>query len=244
MRSIICTAVCLSLAVVHAKEENKEEKKAAGLPVPFPGLKTFVIEGEEAAMPEQISYDPAIAKLINEKVTPEKDDYDSGAVRVLETRLSRDNETKYVIVFDPGPSADPFFTIADAKDPKKPLGSIGADALIVPGNGFIYAMGRSNNMHLVRQKFEIRDGKVEEVKQPFLYVGLDTKANVPLKLTAQKDGGEVIANIPKGDPLQVVVSDEEYLLIKTQFGLVGWFKMKTDVMSQNAEIEGIYYAGD
>ena len=70
------------------------------------------------------------------------------------------------------------------------------------------------------------------------------KAKASLKLSATKDGGEIIANIPARDALQAVLRDGEHLLIKTNFGLVGWWKMKTDVMPDNAEIEGIYYAGD
>jgi hypothetical protein len=75
-------------------------------------------------------------------------------------------------------------------------------------------------------------------------VGLKSKAKVPLKLLARKDEGDVIANIPAGESLEVVVRDGEHLLIKTNFGLVGWWKTNPSAMADNAEIEGIYYAGD
>jgi hypothetical protein len=83
-----------------------------------------------------------------------------------------------------------------------------------------------------------------EIEQPFSYVGLDTKANVPLTLTAGKSTGEVIAKVSKGGEVTVVLRDGDHLLIKTPFGLIGWWKMNTEVMADNAEIEGIYYAGD
>lgn len=239
LRPLGLAALLASLGSVSAA--SAAEKKAKGMPVPFPGVTTLVINGGEATVPEQISYDPSLAKLINKPLAAEQGDPE--VTRLLSTRLKKDSETRYLIDFDPGPSADPAFVITDEKTQRR-IGSMGADALVIPGNGFIYAAGRSNNMHLERQKFEIRDGELVEIKQPFSYVGLDSKALVPLTLTAGKDAGEVIANIPKGDALQVVLRDGEHLLIKTQFGLVGWWKMKTDVMQGNAEIEGIYYAGD
>lgn len=238
MRLLPLVAVGLSLSLASAHAEEKSKKAAAA----FPGLKTLAITGGDSATPEQLSYDAELSKVINKPVGP-KDETAPEVKRLISTRLNRDSEARHFIDFDPGPSADPSFVITDEKSGQQ-VGSIGADSLVVPGNGFIYALGRSNNLHLVRQKFAVRDGKLVEIEQPFLYVGLESKAKVPLTLTAKKGEGEVIANIPKGDALEVVLSDKEYLLIKTQFGLVGWFKMKTDVMPDNAEIEGIYYAGD
>lgn len=238
MRPLLATfAGCaLSLSSIHA------EDKAKGLPVPFPGLTTFVIAGGDSAMPEQISYDPALSKLITKPVG-KKEEGAPEVTRVLSTRLNREADDRYFVDFDPGPSADPSFTISDEKTGKR-IGQIGANALVLPGNGFIYAIGRSNNMHEERQKFLLREGELVEVKQPYSYIGLDSKANVPITLTSGQGKGEVVANIPKGDSLQVVLRDEEYLLIKTQFGLVGWWKMNTDVTADSADIEGIYYAGD
>lgn len=236
MRPLLPVTVALSLSafVAHAEE------KAKGRPIPFPGLATFVISGGDAPLPEQISYDASLSKVINKPLDAEgKEDI----TRVLSTRLNRENDARCFVDFDPGPSADPQFLLTDEKTGTE-VGRIGADALILPGNGFIYSIARTNNMHEERQKFAVRDGKLVEVKQPFSYVGLESKAKVPLTLTAAKGSGETVASIPKGDALQVVLRDDEYLLVKTQFGLVGWWKMKTDVLAGNEEIEGIYFAGD
>ena len=228
MRSLVVASTAFALAALSAQADEK----ATGIQIPFPGLTTHVIAGEDAAMPEQISYDASLSKLINK---PYEVAEGIEITRLISTRLDRAKEGSYLIEFDPGPSADPAFIITDEKSKKK-VGTIGADALVVPGNGFIYAIGRTNNMHEERQKFAIRDGDLVEIKQPFSYVGLDTKAKVALTLTVAKDGGEVIAKIPEGDALQVVLRDGEHLLVKTRFGLVGWWKMKTDVMADNAEI--------
>lgn len=236
---LLAAGVVLCSTVVHAQDAKAAAKA-------FPGLSSLSIAGEGSAVTEQISYVPAHTKVINKslrEITGQTEEGAADIIRLVSTRVDHGKDVTVLIDFDPGPSADPVFHIADEKTGNR-IGSIATDALYVPGNGFIYAVGRSNNMNVERQKFAIRNGKVVEVKQPFSYVGLDTKANAPLVLTAGKASGEIIARIPKGDALQVVLRDDKYLLIKTRFGLVGWWVLKPDATADSTEIEGIYYAGD
>lgn len=235
MRTPILSILGLSLALATAQAAEKNQ------PIAFPGLAKLSASGGEDPSFQQVSYDAALSKVINKPIL--KEEGAPEVTRLLSTKLDREGETRYFIDFDPGPSADPSYIVRDEKS-GDPVGMIPADSLAIPGNGFIYARCRSNAMHMEQRKYGIREGKLVEIEQPFSYVGLDTKAKVPLTLMAKKDGGEVIAKIPAGDSLQVVIRDDEHLLIKTQFGLVGWWKMKTDVLAGNEEIEGIYYAGD
>jgi len=215
--------------------------RAEEAPSSFPGLKSLAVPEDLTPFPGKLSYDPALTKVLDEKMAVEEGAPD--ARRLVSTRIDRENETRYFIDFDSGPSADPSFVITDEKTGAV-LGSIGGESLIIPGNGFIYVSGRANRLHQEQAKYTIRDGKLVEIEQPFSYVGLKSKAKVPLKLLAKKDGGDVIANIPVGDAVEVILRDGEHLLIRTNFGLLGWWKMNTNVMADNAEIEGIYFAGD
>jgi hypothetical protein len=225
--------LALSFTLVSARAEEAASS--------FPGLSSLPIPEDLTPFPGKLSYDPALTQVVNKPLKPEEGAPEGQ--RLVATRLNRETDTRYFIDFDSGPSADPAFVITDEKTGKV-IGSIGGESLTIPGNGFIYASGRANRMHEEHLKFAIRDGKIVEIGQPFSYVGLKSKAKVPLKLLAKKDGGEVIANIPAGDALEVVLRDGEHLLVKTRFGLVGWWKMQMNVMPDNAEIEGIYYAGD
>lgn len=225
--------LALSITLVSARAEESATS--------FPGLKSLPVPEDLTPFPGKLSYDPALTELIDKPLKLEEGAPEGQ--RLVATRLNRETDARYFIDFDSGPSADPSFVITDEKTGKV-LGSIGAESLTLPGNGFIYASGRANRMHLEHLKYTIRDGKLVEIEQPFSYVGLKSKAKVDLKLLAAKDGGETIANIPAGDPLEVVLRDGDYLLVKTRFGLLGWWKMQMNVMPDNAEIEGIYYAGD
>ncbi|MEK7951244.1 hypothetical protein [Luteolibacter soli] len=225
--------LALSLTLISARAEEAASS--------FPDLKSLPVPENLTPFPGKLSYDPALTKVLDEEMTME--DGAPECHRLVSTRLNRENETRYIIDFDSGPSADPSFVIIDEKTGVI-LGSIAGESLTVPGNGFLYASGRANRLHQEQAKYTIRAGKVVEIVQPFSYVGLKSKAKVPLKLLAKKDGGEVIANIPTGESLEVVLRDGEHLLIKTNFGLLGWWKANTSVMADNAEIEGIYFAGD
>ena len=225
--------LALSLTLISARAEEAASS--------FPGLKSLPVPEDLTPYPGKLSYDPALTKVLDEKMKVEEGAPE--AQRLVSTRIDREKETRYFIDFDSGPSADPAFVVTDEKSGSV-LGSIGGESLIIPGNGFLYVSGRANNLHQAQAKYAIRDGKLVEIEQPFSYVGLKSKAKVPLKLLAKKDGGEVIANVPEGESLEVVLRDGEHLLIKTNFGLLGWWKANTNVMADNAEIEGIYFAGD
>ncbi|HEY1123082.1 MAG TPA: hypothetical protein VGE67_15825 [Haloferula sp.] len=225
--------LALSLTLISARAEEA--------PSSFPGLKSLPVPADLTPYPGKVSYDPALTKVLDEDMVME--DGAPEAHRLVSTRINRENETRYIIDFDSGPSADPSFVVIDEKT-SVILGHIAGESLTIPGNGFLYVIGRANRLHQEQAKYTIRDGKLVEIEQPFSYVGLKSKAKVPLKLLAKKDGGEVIANVPEGESLEVVLRDGEHLLIKTNFGLLGWWKANTSVMADNAEIEGIYFAGD
>jgi len=210
----------------------------------FPGLRTHVIQKDFGQTMQQISFDPLLTTLLNKPLDAQFNTQGIGGIemtQVLITRLNRTSAIKHYVYFDPGASNDPVFVLAEESS-KKPIGTIDADQLILPGNGFIYAIGRTNKLHMERRKFVVKDGKLQEVLQPFQFVGLESKANVPITITTSKGGTESVASIPKGERLTVVLSDGDYMLIKTNFGLLGWFK--TSGNRESPDIEGVYFDGD
>ena len=214
----------------------------------FSGLKTFVLyeRPEGGYFPsDQISYDPSISKVLNESLNLEYNHQGVGGVeisRVLLTQIDRNSQERFFIDFDPGASTDPVFSIAPFPG-KRSIGTIEANQLVLPGNGYIYSVARINKNFLERRKFAVRKGELIEIRQPFLFVGLDGKTKVDLELRSQPSAGEVVASIRKGDEVRVVLYDGQHYLVRSAFGLLGWVKLK-DVARENAVIEGLFYAGD
>ncbi len=157
-----------------------------------------------------------------------------------------DNPDKLLLTFNPGPSADPNFEFYKVKnDDFVFLFSIGATEIYIPDNGFIYVSGHTNNMFNKRRKFRYVNDSIVEIKQPFYYVGLSTTTEKPIKLYNDKKMTTVIASLPSGAPVEVVAAEfsesAEYFLIKTSFGLLGWWKLDH---YYSHTIKGLYYAGD
>ncbi len=187
----------------------------------------------------KIRYDKAITKIINEPIKDERE------IRVLVTRLVKDSPARYLVVFDPGPSDDPEFIIYQIEDNKeKKLISLRGQELIMPGNGVLYTSGLVDMMFNTRKKFILRDGIIEEVHQPFYYVGLETKVKKSIVIFEDLSYKKPIAQLPEGSKVEVLINKENDYLLKTPFGLVGWFKINYGEPCGSELIEDICFHGD
>jgi len=161
---------------------------------------------------------------------------------VLVTAL--DNTSPCRISFSWGPSEDPVFRIdlQDAQGNWQFAGEIGALALVVPGNGFLYAAGSANEMFDKRRKYRIREGQLMEVNQPFYRVDLETKTTASLELRSEPGGGDVVARLSPGSFIHVLVNRGDTYLVATPFGLTGWVTIPETQLG--SPIEGLFFHGD
>lgn len=54
-------------------------------------------------------------------------------------------------------------------------------------------------------------------------------------------GGNAVAYLPKGSAVQVICNFENYFMLKTPFGLIGWLKI---LNGDNKTIDSLYTIGD
>jgi len=158
-----------------------------------------------------------------------------------------DNSRIYYLDFDEGPSADPRFFVKERENDEqgkyKIIKSINGTNIFIPGNGYIYVSGHTNNMFNMRRKFLLKNDNCAEVKQPFYYVGLKTITLEPMQLYRSKEQKEIIAKLFRNSPIEVLINSGEYYLLKSSFGLVGWIKIP-ETLIQTSPIKGLYFAGD
>jgi hypothetical protein len=151
------------------------------------------------------------------------------------------------IIYSPGLSVDPLFIIS--KKNGKIVGRVAALEFYINNNGIIYSAGHTNNMFNQRQKFQLTQDTLLEIRQPFYYVGLKSKTTSPLTLYQSKTGDEIIAQLPKDYEVEILLCDTEknksqkYYLVKTDFGLIGWLRLTSDA-TYDTPIEGLRFAGD
>lgn len=159
------------------------------------------------------------------------------------------------ILFSPGPSHDPAFIITDSKN--NLIWGYPADEMCINSAGVIYTAGHSNKMFNERCKWTFNGKAVKEVKQPFYFVGFKGKSLKSIKLYSQKTGGEVVATVPVGYEIEVLLSEADTpvdedgfssmpmnYLVRTSFGLVGWLRLTQDDTYMEPVLDELRYWGD
>jgi len=222
----------------------------------FDHLSTFHIKGYFAYA---IRFDSTWTRVLNERI----DDERGGCltVKAIVTRLSNTSKNEYLVIFCEGISVDPFFEIyrivgekqeidssfqiyAITNEAKRKIGGISGLEIVIPGNGNVYVYGHTNNMFNMRRKFTLKDDQLEEIKQPFYYVGLVSKTTQSVNLFSDISSKEKVAQLPAGYEVEVLINKGDNYLIKTPFGLTGWISIPFGTMSEQTPIKGIYFAGD
>jgi hypothetical protein len=186
---------------------------------------------------------PSLTNVINKPIPN-----DSGIkeIRVAALRLSPKNEETLLVDYTEGPSADPGFNISlVGKCGPQPLGwAINGLDLEAPGDGYFYVRGHTDSWFDMRRKFTVEAGNLHEVKQPFYYVGLETRTLKQVHLYSSQGCYEMIGWIEKGAPVTVILSDGCTFLLKTEHDILGWWRPQNMSQQSAEEIEGIYYKGD
>lgn len=210
----------------------------------FPGLRTQAFDSG-CFEPGTVQFDPALAQASDEFVDiPE---HPAGGYRkIMVGQIDRTRATRYTITYDDGPSCDPSFNIW-IEGTEQPIGDFLGDHLIVPGNGFLYVIRRSNRSFESREKWAIRNGELVEVPQSHYYVGLETRTLKAIALHQSADAkSPLIAKVPAATMVTVVVNQEvdgrDWYLVRTPFGLVGW--IEDNGYGDGRQFEAIEFRGD
>ena len=215
----------------------------------FPGLKTLEIGEAAYGAKIRVHFNPGLTTVVN-KPMPEATAIDEAQTHVLDFYLDAGKTRKLALNFSNGASDDPTFEVrlAGAATPLEyGENMFGALEVFIPGNGSLYASGHTNSTFNKRQKYSFAGSKLVESKQPYFYVGLNSKALrdlaiYPDQAAAEKANGTPLAVIAKDSTLTVLINEGEFYLLKSTFGLVGWVKLSP---SQSAEdIDGLFFAGD
>jgi hypothetical protein len=176
------------------------------------------------------------------------DPTETGEITIKLARFRNDKlKDSFDILYSPGVSDDPVFIISNKNG--KTIGSVNCLEFYITNSGIIYTAGHTNNMFNKRQKFQLTPDTLIEIKQPYYYVGLKSKTLSPLTLYANKTGNDIVAQLPKDYQIEILLCDEGYndsdmqFLVKTEFGLVGWLRLKSNY-EYETPIEGLFYRGD
>lgn len=227
----------------------------------FPQLKWIKLGQDEYFPDGKFGYDSTTFTYIGNELQklPKKDvcfdSENSNQFKLIGHFKSASMQESVKILFTLGASGDPQFHISDNRN--KVFWEQLADEMCINSNGVIYTSGNTNKMFNERRKFQLSDTKIVETMQPFCYVGVKGKLLKQVALYTEKEGGTIVANLPVGYEIEVLLAEDNYLkdeysnglpmnyLARTAFGLVGWLRLtEGDVHNSNPVIRGLGFMGD
>lgn len=237
--------IALTCITIISCGQNKAKKS-------FEDLSTLIIDKLGFDVIVSISYDESISEVINkqynelDKSDPfYADECDGDYIKLIRTKIDKNSNNYYIISYNPSCCCSYGFTIYKDNSPNEIIGIIHSARLFIPGNGSIYADGRMWSNYNKRQKFIIKEDTIQEIEQPFKYVGLSSKTLKTINIYSDKDLKIQIASIPTDYEIEVLLSDNEtkdLYLVRTSFGMVGWTKLIGN-QGKSTEVEGIFYWG-
>ena len=203
-------------------------------------------------------FNPANSKFLNETL-PIKGDRPE-IYRALRGKFAGDDK-EYLLQCDEGMSADPNCTIFPAGDniPDGPYygdNTLNGETYYIPGNGYIYTDTRANLFYQTRSKYVLQDGKLSKIKQPYQYIGVNSKAQNSFKLDGL-DGKKHA--VKKGEKVHIILDDPYAipckkdslcnikLLLKNSHGNIGWVVpdlVNSEYENPGPKIEYIRFYGD
>lgn len=192
-----------------------------------------------------VHFDPKLMRARDDFI--EVPDHPAGGWRVvLAGRLAAADPQGYEVRYDGGPSCDPTFSLWK-EGAAEPIGEFGGDHLVLPGNGFLYVIRRSNRSFEGREKWQLLDGALSEVVPSHYYVGLDTHTRRALSLLqAPTPGSAAIAALPAGESVRIVVQQvigsRDWYLVRSRFGLLGW--IEDSAYGEDRAFEDLQFFGD
>lgn len=190
-------------------------------------------------------FNTALGELDREDPFYPKEDVSFGDIKLIKTKIDKNSDVEFYIVFSENPSGDPHFMFFRDGEYVNFDISIPGFSLYIPGDGTIYVSGHINNDFDTRKKYIFKDNKIVEVEQPFYYVGIKSKTLQKVKLYDSPDLTRIIAVLEPNSPVQILLNrkDTHLYLISTEFGITGWIDNGFGGL-QPTILDGIFHAGD
>jgi hypothetical protein len=204
-----------------------------------------------------VQFDPTLPKIrlvvvsaLAREPTPPPEEatykkfYDDAGVNMaypLDVKLKADQDF-LVVRCDSGGSNDPQCVFSASQNPEMEGVAIPGVLFVIPGDGCIYSNGHTDNMFAARAIHCLRDGKLQQIAQPFNYAGLKSKALRKLTLYADKQKSGIVTTIEPGAFVEVLLQDGDFFLLRDAFGLLGWAALEQS--QQATDIDGFFYNGD
>ncbi len=221
----------------------------------FPNLKRVSVDTDLGLF---FNYDTKTTRLINkpcfelDKTDQRYCTKDSVYLEwiVVAKHKSKELDDSVFVIYSPGWSTDPRFGIYFKNDDC--LLRLTCSDFCINNQGTIYTAGHTNNMYNRKRKYQLQADTAIEVKQPYDYVGFKGKTTKDVILYSDTLKSEIVAKLPVNYEIEILLTSsatrdfdaDRKFLVKTEFGLVGWFIEEEGGEVHPPLIGGLFYNGD
>jgi len=169
-------------------------------------------------------------------------------IKIMEYIPNEFDNDLYSILFSIGESGDSRYEFYLEGEFQVPAFILHTDHLDFLGKGIVVARGSMNEMFMRSRKFEIKNGRIKELIQPFYAVDLQSEATKDFDIFLTKRLKKVIEHVEQGDKISVLVAEFKdkytYYLVRSELGLTGWIKINQGLWVDETPIKDLYYHGD
>lgn len=211
----------------------------------FPDLKYHEIKSSQ--MGGTFGYQASIDfQLINKPCSEKEDCHKYYDPTTIIGKLTLENKSIIEFHYTEAPSDDPtFIAIYNGKIILEEAGT----TLHLKGKT-LYLEGIANAYFDKKRKFKFSNNEFQEIKQAFYDISLKGKLNFPIDIYQTENFTNKVARLPEGYEVEIILgktggeyNDLEVILIKSKFGLLGWFDFKK-ISYGKPLIEGFHFNGD
>ncbi len=129
---------------------------------------------------------------------------EAGTIVIADVLLDQKTQRRAILTYGACPESE--FYLYDRKT-KGLLQSFSALQIVIEDNGTLYTAGHLNEFDL-KQKYSFNGKTFVEDKQPFYYVGLKSVTLNAVKIYGDKQMPRLIAFLPKGAEIEVLVAEK------------------------------------
>lgn len=172
------------------------------------------------------------------------DEYEESSTYI--GKLTLENKKSLEFHYSEGPSDDPTFIVFYKGEVI--LQAFGT-TLHLKGKT-IYIEGIANFYFNKKRKFQFINDEFQEIRQEFYDISVKGKLNFPIDIYQSEHFKNKVAHLPEGYQIEIVLGktggeydDLEAILIKSEFGLLGWFDFKKIAYGKPL-IYGFWFHGD
>jgi hypothetical protein len=178
------------------------------------------------------------------------------SIELMLLRIEVEAGDNFLVSFSDWPSDDMSFNFySENAEGLQHIGSVYGTEILVANWPFVYVSGHVNNAVHETKLIKLTREEIAESSHHITYIGKSSRTRHPVDLytTSDKDSRELVARVPAGVALELLVRrananidpEELCMFVKTESGMIGWICLEESKLTEESSpLDSVYFRGD